>query len=182
MDYTLIRSERKTISIQVQADGAVTVRAPRRMDRRQIDEAVARHAGWIEKKRQGAAKAAPAPEQRLSGQELAELKEQARADLTERVRRLAPAVGVSWSGISIRSQRTRWGSCTAKGVLNFNCLLMLCPPEIRDYVVLHELCHRLQMNHSKAFWAEVSRVMPDWPARRRWLRQNGSAVLRRMTG
>ena len=91
-------------------------------------------------------------------------------------------MGVSWTGISVRRQRSRWGSCSARGSLNFNCLLMLCPPEIRDYVAVHELCHRLHMNHSAAFWAEVERILPDWKARRRWLRTNGPAVMRRMTG
>lgn len=182
MDYELIRSERKTVALRVRPDGTVEVRAPKRLDRRTIDDFVRSHAAWIEKKRRQAEKTAPGPAERLSEAELRALTEQAWADLNARVQRLGPLVGVSWGKVTVRHQRSRWGSCTLKGDLSLNCLLLLCPPEVRDYVVLHELCHRRQMNHSRAFWAEVERVMPDWQEKRRWLRQNGPAILRRMTG
>ena len=89
-------------------------------------------------------------------------------------------MGVSYGRITIRSQHTRWGSCSAKGNLNFNCLLMLTPPEILDYVVVHELCHRKEMNHSARFWAEVARVIPGYEASKNWLKDNGSALIARM--
>ena len=92
----------------------------------------------------------------------------------------APVVGVSYSRITVRSQRTKWGSCSSKGGLNFNCLLLLAPTEVLDYVVVHELCHRLEMNHSARFWAEVERVLPDYAAARKWLRQNGGSLLARL--
>ena len=66
------------------------------------------------------------------------------------------------------------------GNLNFNCLLMLCPPEVLDYVVVHELCHRKHMNHSRAFWAEVERVLPDYQMRRNWLKEHGGALVERL--
>ena len=182
MDYELIRSERRTLAIQVKPDGRVVVRAPKRMAKGDIDAAVGRHAAWIQRKQHAALTAAPATADRLTEAELRALAAEAATDLETRVRRFAPLVGVSWTGISVRRQRSRWGSCSARGSLNFNCLLMLCPPEIRDYVAVHELCHRLHMNHSAAFWAEVERILPDWKARRRWLRTNGPAVLRRLTG
>ena len=180
--YQLIRSRRKSISIQVRPEGTLVVRAPLRASRREIDEALARHAGWIEKARQKAAAAAPGPEELLSPEALRTLAAQALEDLPRRVARWAPLVGVSYGRITIRNQKTRWGSCSAAGNLSFNCLLMLCPPEVRDYIVVHELCHRRQMNHSPAFWAEVARVLPDYKAREAWLKANGPAVLRRMTG
>ncbi|MBQ1233170.1 MAG: M48 family metallopeptidase, partial [Clostridia bacterium] len=79
-----------------------------------------------------------------------------------------------------RTQKTRWGSCSSKGNLNFNCLLLLAPPEVLDCIVVHELCHRKQMNHSSAFYAEVLRVMPDYHTRHAWLKKNGTALMGRV--
>mgnify|MGYP002547163680 CR=1 FL=1 len=85
-------------------------------------------------------------------------------------------MGVSYGRVSIRDQRTRWGSCSGKGNLNFNWKLSLVPDEILDYVVVHELAHRKEMNHSQRFWAEVERILPDYKARRKWLKEFGSQV------
>ena len=120
--------------------------------------------------------------ERLTREEIDALIRGARADLPARVIRFGPAVGVSWGRITIRNQRTRWGSCSAAGNLSFNCLLMLAPPEARDYVVIHELCHRLEMNHSARFWAHVARVCPDYRAQKKWFREHGPALMKRMFG
>ena len=90
-------------------------------------------------------------------------------------------MGVRFGRITIRAQKTRWGSCTSSGNLNFNCLLMLTPPEVIDYVVVHELCHRLHMDHSPAFWQEVERWYPDYRPWKNWLREYGSQLIGRMT-
>ena len=103
-----------------------------------------------------------------------------RRGIPERVAHFAPLVGVTYGRITIRSQHTLWGSCSSKGNLNFNCLLMLTPPEVLDYVVVHELCHRKEMNHSVRFWAEVEHVLPDYEIRRKWLRENGTALISRL--
>ena len=89
-------------------------------------------------------------------------------------------LGVDYGRIAIRNQVSRWGRCSSKGNLNFNCLLMLCPPEVVDYVVVHELCHRRHMDHSVAFWGEVERVLPDYKARRAWLKERGGVLIQRM--
>ena len=89
-------------------------------------------------------------------------------------------MGVRYGRITIRNQHTRWGSCSAQGNLNFNCLLMLCPEAVRDYVVIHELCHRLELNHSEKFWTEVERVMPDYKIHRKWLKDNGTSLIARL--
>ncbi|MBE5867311.1 MAG: M48 family metallopeptidase [Lachnospiraceae bacterium] len=103
--------------------------------------------------------------------EIAELKKLAKKYIPGRVAYYAALIPVSYGRIAIRCQKTRWGSCSQKGNLNFNCLLMKLPPEIIDYVVVHELCHRLQMNHSRLFWAEVEKVLPDYKKRRKWLKE-----------
>lgn len=178
--YELIRSDRRTLAIQVRGDGQVIVRAPRRTSQAEIQRFVDAKAGWIarqlEKIRQRQARTGSV----LSPEELQALADAATQDIPRRVQHYAPLVGVTWGRITIRAQRTRWGSCSGKGNLNFNCLLMLCPEEIRDYVVVHELCHRREMNHSARFWQEVAWVMPDYALRRRWLKENGGAIIRRL--
>ena len=89
-----------------------------------------------------------------------------------KVEHFAKIIGVDYGTITIRMQKSRWGSCSAKGNLNFNCLLMKTPDEVIDYVVVHELCHRKEMNHSPRFWAEVEKIIPDYKKRRSWLKTN----------
>lgn len=120
------------------------------------------------------------PIEPLSQQDIRELAEQALGVLPDKVRYYAGKIGVDYGRITVRNQKTRWGSCSAKGNLNFNCLLMLAPEEVLDYVVVHELCHRKEMNHSKRFWAEVAKIMPDYDEKRRWLKENGARLIRRM--
>ena len=99
---------------------------------------------------------------KLSMDEIRQLADQALKVVPERVKHYAPLVGVTYGRITIRNQRSKWGSCSSKGNLNFNCLLMPVPPEVLDSVVVHELCHRKEMNHSDKFYAEVLRVFPDY--------------------
>ena len=94
----------------------------------------------------------------------------------ERVAHFAPLLGVEFGRVRVKDQRTLWGSCTPAGDLNFNWRLTLAPPEVLDYVVIHELAHRLEMNHSRRFWAHVARLCPQWRERRRWLRENSERL------
>ena len=110
---------------------------------------------------------------------LEELKEQTRQKLAPMLERHAAHMGISYGRVSIRCQRSRWGSCSAEGNLNFNCLLALAPEEVMEYVAVHELAHRKQMNHSPLFWQEVARECPRYIQCRRWLKQNGGALLAR---
>jgi predicted metal-dependent hydrolase len=96
-------------------------------------------------------------------------KEAARTLVHERIVYWAPLIGVEPKRITIRDQRSRWGSCSTKGNLNFNYRLALVPSELVDYVVVHELCHLLEFNHSERFWAHVARALPDYALRKKAL-------------
>lgn len=176
--YTLIRSSRKTISLEIRPDGTLLVRAPRRMSDRAIRDFVLSKESWLRPRLERIRCRPVMPG--LTGEELEALKKQAKADLTARAAHLAPLVGVSYGRITIRSQKSRWGSCSREGNLNFNCLLMLCPEPVRDYVVIHELCHRKHMDHSAAFWTEVAAVCPDFRRQKQWLKDHGSALIARL--
>lgn len=177
MEYTIIRSRRKTVGITISREGLVVVRAPEFLSRRDIDRFVREKDAWIRRHLQQVQALHPEP---ISASGLEALAREALADLPARAQRYAPIVGVHYEKITIRAQRSRWGSCSSKGSLNFNCLLMLAPPEVRDYVVIHELCHRLEMNHSPAFWAQVKRVCPEYENHKKWLKENGAALIGRL--
>ncbi|MCD8067505.1 MAG: M48 family metallopeptidase [Lachnospiraceae bacterium] len=181
MDYKLIRSKRTTIAIQIDSSGII-VRAPYRATTAEIENMLHKHEDWIHRKLTLLnEKGKYQPEvQKLSQDELKALADKALKVIPERVKYFAPLVCVSYGRITIRCQRTRWGSCSAKGNLNFNCLLMLAPPEVLDSVVVHELCHRKEMNHSQAFYREVLRVFPDYYKWNSWLKENGEALLMRI--
>lgn len=181
MVYEIIRSNRKTISLQIKG-GNLIVRAPVRATKKEIDAFVKKHEGWISKhlaetrKRLATAEAAG----KLSPEEVKALMDRARKVIPERVRHYAPLVGVDYGRITIRSQRTRWGSCSSKGNLNFNCLLMLAPQEVLDSVVVHELCHRKEMNHSDRFYREVLKVFPEYKKWDKWLKDHGPELVNRL--
>ena len=177
MEYEVIRSRRQTVALEIK-NGKLLVRAPLLVSNARIAAFVREKQGWIEKR---LAKAqAQQNVEKLTSEELRALAKQAAQVIPERVRYYATRIGVSYGRITIRAQRTRWGSCSAKGNLNFNCLLMLAPPEVLDSVVVHELCHRKEMNHSERFYAEVLRVFPDYRKHRKWLKDNGDALMARI--
>lgn len=183
MDYRIKRSNRKTICIELTADG-ILVRAPFKASREEIDAFLRKHRRWIEthQQKQAEALASAREEGALSYEDIRALAEQALEYIPARVDHYAPLIGVHPGRITIRNQRTRWGSCSAKGNLNFNCLLMLAPPEVIDSVVVHELCHLKEMNHSQRFYDEVLRVFPEYHKWHRWLKEHGSAIMKRAFG
>ena len=180
MKVTVIRSNRKTVAIQVNCDLSVTVRAPRSASEKEIEEILKKKEVWIsrhiEKIKKTRERFEAEPTEKLTREKVIALAEEALKIIPARVEYFAKVIGVTYGKITIRNQKTRWGSCSSKGNLNFNCLLMLAP-EVLDYVVVHELCHRKQMNHSKAFWLEVEKVLPDYKEARKWLKEDGSQMI-----
>ena len=181
----VIKSSRRTMSMEVRPDGSILVRAPYRASAEEIGNFVCSHKSWVEKQRirirKRAAEIRLADQNPLSPEDIRLLADQALRELPPRIAAYAGQMGVTYGRVTIRNQKTRWGSCSSKGNLNFNCLLMLTPREVQDYVIVHELSHRKEMNHSPKFWAVVEEVLPDYKKRRNWLRENGSAIIRRMT-
>ena len=182
MEYSLIRSRRSTMSIELKSDGRMIVRAPLRTSAAEIERFLREKQGWIARTREKyrrqqeeAGRAGP-----LSYEEIQALANKALEVIPQKVRFYSGLVGVTYGRITIRNQKTRWGSCSADGNLNFNCLLMLVPEAVQDYVVVHELCHRKEMNHSPRFWSEVERVLPDYRESRKWLKEHGNGIIGRM--
>lgn len=172
--YKIIRSDRKTVAIQILPAGEVVVRCPRRMSANAIKGFVESKSAWIEKH---LSKGILKDKEKFSPREIEALREKTRALIKNRVQFYAPRIGVTYGTITIRAQRTRWGSCSSKGNLNFNCLLALVPPEVLDYVVVHELCHRIEYNHSPQFWNLVAGIIPNYQIHRNWLKENGVKLI-----
>ena len=176
----LIRARRKTLSIRITQEGNLEIRAPLGMPKGEIEAFLKEKAQWIETHRAKVlAEYAQGQEAPLGEEEILTLAEQMRRCLPEKLNRHAVSMGVTFGNVTIRCQQTRWGSCSSRGNLNFNCLLMLAPEEVLDYVVVHELAHRKQMNHSALFWREVERECPDYKKSLRWLKDRGGALLSR---
>ena len=182
MEISVIRSKRKTIAIQVKSADDVVVRAPYRLTNKEIQEFVDKNRDWIlrniekiERVKQEEDEIEP-----LSEAEVRALADEACRVIPERVKYYAPLVGVTYGRITIRNQKSRWGSCSSKGNLNFNVGLMMAPPEVMDYVVVHELCHRIEMNHSPKFWAEVGKLIPDYKKHEKWLKEHGKEIIKKI--
>ena len=176
LSVLLVRSSRKTLAVQIRADGTVIARAPLRMPKDRILCFLSEKASWIrmqQGKMQEREKMRQQARIHLDAAQEKELRERAKSVLAQRTAYFARQVGVTYGRITVRDQKTRWGSCSQTGNLNFNFRLILAPPEVLDYVVVHELCHRRQMNHSAQFWQEVAQVLPDYRKRKAWLTENG---------
>ena len=183
-DMKLIRSNRKSIAIEITSTGQVIVRAPRYMPEAEIQQFVESKSAWLEKhlEKHEKNKGVLQTEGKFTANEINRLIEIAKQVIPAKVAYYARLMGVTYGRITIRTQKTRWGSCTSEGNLNFNCLLMMAPPEVLDYIVIHELSHRVEMNHSAKFWAQVEKVLPEYREAHKWLKENGRGLIMRMYG
>jgi len=163
IEYTLIRSTRRTLALEITRECEVIVRAPLRCSQREIDRFVDSRRSWIaeklalqQRRRAALLTLEPTPEQEQ------ELRRRAAEVIPQRVAYYAPLMGMTPTGVRITSARTRFGSCNGKNSLCFSWRVMLYPPEAMDYVVVHELAHIRHHNHGREFWALVASVMPDY--------------------
>lgn len=166
----VIYSKRQSLGLQVKSDGSVYARVPKRISDKTVKAFIQKHESWIIQKRNSLLFVEGAPKVRLPQVITAEGRRKARELVTHRVEYYADKMGISYGRIAMRNQRTRWGSCSIEGNLNFNCRLLFLPIELVDYVVVHELAHRRHMDHSPQFWQEVERYLPDYKERRERLK------------
>ncbi|MBD5504826.1 MAG: M48 family metallopeptidase [Lachnospiraceae bacterium] len=182
LPYTLIRSNRRSFSISISPDGQITVRVPMRATQKEISHLLIEKRIWIVTKYlEVQEKQRNRPVSELTDTQRIALEKRyitaAKEYFPKRVAHFQQFTGGSYNRITIRDQKTRWGSCSARGTLSFNWRLMLAPPAILDYVVVHELCHLTHMNHSAAFWQKVESVYPDYRTARKWLKDHGQELV-----
>lgn len=169
MVYEVIYSKRKTLALQVKADLTVVVKAPRGLSRKYIDDFVNQKADWINERLQKY-KSLPFNPYMFTKQEIADLKRKTLEIVVPRVQHYASIMGITPNKISASSAKARFASCNSRGNLSFSFRLCLYPIEAIDYIVVHELSHMVEMNHSKRFWAVVEKYMPDYKERIKLLR------------
>lgn len=170
----VIRSARKSLGLEVRDARTVLARIPARVSDRELKAFVENHRDWILEKtavmaeREEKRKTTPAPPPELLSK-TDRMKIQLK--IGKRVRHYCEVMGVTVGYVTVKNQKTRWGSCSAKGNVNFNYQLAFLPEELLDYVVIHELAHRRHMDHSQAFWEEVEKYCPDYRERRAALKE-----------
>ena len=176
-EYIIKKSRRTTISVQITPDQKLLVKAPAYTSIKAVEDFLREKRDWIIKQinRTKVTSQQAAQMGILSDKEIRKLKRDAKKIIPERVEYYAKLSGITYNRIFIRLQKSRWGSCSVEGNLNFNALLALMPLEVLDSVVVHELCHRRHMDHSKAFYDEVLKIFPDYKKWDKWLKQNGAA-------
>ena len=182
LPYTLVRSSRKSCAISINPEGQITVRVPLRISQKEIEHLLVEKRIWIitkyldiEKHRQNRPVSNLTEVQRIALEK--RYISAAKEYFPKRAAYFVQFTGGSYNRISIRDQKTRWGSCSARGTLSFNWRLMLAPPTIADYVIVHELCHLTYMNHSADFWRKVESVYPDYRTARKWLKDHGNELV-----
>lgn len=183
-------SRARLIRVVAHADGTVEIVVPRRTSQRAVEHTLETHAEWLARQlaRSSARKLGiqrpdvvwlhgrplPLPRARSLG---TWYREQARGAVHDVVSREATRLGLEYARVAIRDQRTRWGSCSSLGNLSFNWRLVIAPLEVLEYVVVHELCHLRQHNHSPAFWKLVAEARPSYKREKRWLDEHGPELL-----
>ncbi len=167
-EYILKRSERKTLSLEVNRNCEIIVRAPIKYPLKKINIFVEEHTSWIEKSISKVSQ--KAGEKELTQQQISFLKKEAREYLPSKTEYYAKIMGVQYSGVKITSAKTRFGSCSGKNSICYSFYLMQKPLEAVDYVIVHELAHTVHHNHGKEFYRLIEKYMPDYKERNKLLK------------
>ena len=169
LHFVRMRRARRYV-MRVRPDGDLRVTIPRGGSKAEAQRFAERHMAWAERQR------ARVLEGRRPAAEIAALREAAAAELPPQLLALAARHGLSVARVTIRNQRSRWGSCSSRGQITLNFRLMLMPPEVREYILIHELMHLKQANHSIRFWRLVEAACPGFRDAERWLKKNGPSL------
>ena len=182
INYIIQKSRRRSMSLHIENNKQVIVKVPLGTPESVAVSFMKEKKDWIMKQIAKVETQSELAETMgsLSADDIKAIKKKAKVLIPERVEHYAKLSGITYNRIFIRLQKSRWGSCSRDGNLNFNCLLVLMPPEILDSVIVHELCHRRHMDHSKAFYDEVLKIFPDYKRCDKWLKQNGGAYFKRI--
>lgn len=175
----IIREKRKTLSMRMDRDFRLLIRAPLWVPKARIDDFIDQKKKWIQDQVERIRDLNEAGKP-FTEDEIKALKKQAKLIIPERVEKFSKMLKVTYGKITIRSQKSKWASCMGSGNLNFNCILAICPDEVIDYVVIHELCHRKHMDHSIRFWKMVEKYCPDYKKQKDWIKDEGKYILWRM--
>ena len=172
--YTVkINPKSRYLRIRIQPGGEVVVTVPKNVSSSVVEKFLQDKNDWIQKKVKLMEEYPKTTRLTLSRKEIATLKIKALTFIEERLAHFNVKYGYKWNTITVRQQKTRWGSCSKKGNLNFNYKIALLPEHLADYIVVHELCHLGEFNHSDRFWILVSQTIPDYKERRRELKTKG---------
>ena len=182
LPYTVRYSNRKSFSISLSPNEGLVLRVPFRTSDREIQHILLEKQHWIiTRYLEMQEKEKNRPVSDLTDAQRTALEKRyinaAKEYFPKRVAYFQQFTGGTYNRITIRAQKTRWWSCSARGTLSFNWRLMLAPPAILDYVVVHELCHLTHMDHSPAFWQAVGEVYPDYRTARKWLKDHGQELV-----
>ncbi len=177
---SIVTGSRKTVGISIKPGGEIIIRAPRFLPKKVILSYVYEKSDWIvsawENQKDRTPRTNDQPKDAATAALEKRYRDAAKEYIPKRVEYYHAFTGGEYQKITIRDQKTRWGSCSSNGTLSFNYRLMLAPPRVLDYVVVHELCHLTHMNHSTAFWEMVSSILPDYKEHRKWLKENGDSL------
>ena len=171
----LVKSRRRTLSISIEENGTVTIRAPYGVSRKYVDEFLQQKKEWIKTKVKEVKenhKKAHSIRESIPEEEMIEYKEKARKVITNRVEYFAKNHKLLFNNIRISSAKHRWGSCSARDNLNFNWKVIFAPVDVIDYLVVHELAHIKHKHHKRSFWAFVEKMDPEFKEHRKWLKKH----------
>lgn len=172
IDYKLVRTKRKTVALYVRQDGSVEVRAPHKVSKSYIDSFVEKKSDWIRTSLDRISERRKEKKIiRLTGPEVKQYQVQFKEYLEIRCKEIARIMGLQYGKIRVNKAKTILGSCNARADLSFTFRLIFAPKELIDYVIVHELSHIKEMNHSARFWAIVEEIMPDYKQRRKNLKE-----------